>query len=134
MIQHQVGKHPSRAPGNFDEGLEDARVLKLQRQLVPRYALPEDTEFLTFVQPMGEGMRNGVWRANLRAMVFMVVSPNPNPRYKEKYIKTRVATDLDNWMKMARERAISDIDPAFRVFEELCRKHEQSYREWSELQ
>jgi hypothetical protein len=116
------------------DGLSDARVSKIYDRLRKRMSLDEFTDFLTYTQPPAEGTRRGIYQKFPRALVFMVVSPNPNPRYATKFIKTQTAVPMERWEESERNRAVSDADPALDIFAELCRRHAQARREWKELQ
>lgn len=117
----------------FDTALPDKRVWKIRAKLGARFRLPPEVDFATYVQPAHEAERNGLSVLMPENVVFLVVSPNPHPRWTNKIIKTFAIVDSQDWLATDKRRAISDADPAIPIFAELCRQHMAARQHWREL-
>lgn len=97
--------------------------------------LPDVVTFATYEQPPTPAVRRGIEIEMPAQAVFLVISPNPNPRHKGRIIKTFAAAQLVHWREKedAAWRFNGAGDPAYPIFKELCRQHLAARKNWKEL-
>ena len=120
----------------YEPALAQSRLDDIHFQVLKRVRMPDEVDFATYIQPPVEGKRNGLYVLLPENVVFLVVSPNPNPRYQNKLIKTFAVVSMEDWRAKEGERwhYVGAPDPALPIFTEMARQHMAARRDWKELQ
>lgn len=125
----------SETLGKFDPLLPDSRVEQLEDRLRREMKLPDVVTFVTYEQDPTWVVRKGVEVLKPAHAVFIVLSPNPNPRHKGRAIKTFATAQLEHWREKEDTawRFSGAGDPAYPIFKELCRQHLAARKNYAEL-
>lgn len=112
---------------DFEPLISDRRVTEIA-EIIMRAALqldlPDDTDFVTFIQPATTVERNGVLTPIPEVGVFAVISDNP--RHPKSRLMTQAAVWLQDWQAQdaARLHFVSGKqDPALPIFKRITRDH-----------
>jgi hypothetical protein len=112
---------------DYETLLTDPRVERIASRVFDEFraqGLPDDTDFVTFVQPPQVIDRGGVAVPIPEVAVFAVISDNP--RHKGHRVMTQGSVWLRDWMARERELrhyASDQPDPALSIFRLLVRDH-----------
>ena len=130
----------SRLSGSIlaHEFLPDSRVETIFYRLLKEFPrLPEETSFLTTVQPSQwvEDPATGIQVRQPERLIFWAICPNPQIRWKGKSIKQYATMTMDEWRQaeMEKWRFAASPDPAYLIFRALCPRLIKSYQDWKEM-
>jgi len=121
----------------YPQVLLDSRIEplwdRIRREL--KFPVDADIQFATYAQPSRMAEKNGKLVKMPESVVFLVVSPNPHPRYKGKQIKSFAISSIDDWRDAEKEAGhfVGVGDPAYPIFKELSRQHLAARKNMSEL-
>lgn len=134
-----MGVTASGTLADFETLLPDSRVERLRDAVAKAFPkLPEDFQLATYIQPSRLVPRPGgsgeLVQIGERA-VFLMVSPNPHPRYKGQMLKTQASMRMKLWREEEAEAAhfVSGADPALKFFRRMAREHIVARTNWTEL-
>lgn len=121
---------------NYETVLDDARVWRIQERVMDdaKGRLPDDTDFVTFIQPATIVDREGIAVPIPDVAVFAIVSPNPKDPSRK--VMTQGAMRLDQWRRddFYRTHYVgAGVDPAMPVFRRIAREHVNTLRNLAEL-
>lgn len=131
---------PGKFLDKFPTALSDSRMEKIWFQLRKEMNLPDVVDFASYVQPPQEIEKEvkGVHRLLKlpEQVVFLVVSPNPQKRWKGKLIKSFAFTTVEDWHAAEKEAKhyAGREDPAVDIFRGLCRQHLAARKNWEDMQ
>lgn len=122
---------------DFEPLLSDGRVNGIASRLFDEYrpkGLPDDVDFLTFIQPPTIVDRNGVKLPIPSVACFAIITDNP--RDPDHRIMTQASVWLQDWRAkdaLRRHYVAGPEDPAFPIFKRLVIEQLQKLQSLKEL-
>lgn len=122
---------------DYEPLLSDRRIQALGSLVMDKarpLGLPDDTDFVTFIQPRTVIDRDGIATPIPEVGVFAVISDNP--RHKGKRVMTQAAVWLQDWRAVDAARlhfVAGPEDPALPVFKTVVRRHLETLKNLKDM-
>ena len=130
---------PSKRPvyADYEPLISDMRMRAIAGPLIEKFrehGLPDDTDFVTFIQPPTTIEREGVAIPIPEVAVFAVISNNPrSPKHR---VMTQSSVWLADWRATSAAKlhfVSGSADPAYPIFRETVKTHLRVLRNLKEM-